>query len=187
MALTIVVVAQGEMGAAVGQRLHARGAAVRTSLKGRSEASRIRAREAGMIPVDDDFALVTGADFVLSIVPISIAYHLAHYLQSLIVDFPTAVLALSDPFGLGWSLLPDEGLQHGTTMGLGPDGIIMAYRAQTALIVVGHVFATLTSHRIALRETADRRQAVLMGIPLAVLMVFYTVFGLWLLSTPEIG
>ncbi len=69
MALTIVVVAQGEMGAAVGQRLHARGAAVKTSLKGRSEASRMRAREAGMIPVDDDLALVTGVDFVLSIVP----------------------------------------------------------------------------------------------------------------------
>jgi 3-hydroxyisobutyrate dehydrogenase-like beta-hydroxyacid dehydrogenase len=69
MALTIVVVAQGEMGAAVGQRLHARGAAVRTSLKGRSDASRTRAREAGMVAVDDDFALVTGADFVLSIVP----------------------------------------------------------------------------------------------------------------------
>jgi 3-hydroxyisobutyrate dehydrogenase-like beta-hydroxyacid dehydrogenase len=69
MALTIVVVAQGEMGAAVGQRLHARGAAVRTSLKGRSEASRTRAREAGMVAVDDDLALVTGADFVLSIVP----------------------------------------------------------------------------------------------------------------------
>jgi 3-hydroxyisobutyrate dehydrogenase-like beta-hydroxyacid dehydrogenase len=69
MALTIVVVAQGEMGAAVGQRLHARGAAVRTSLKSRSEASRVRAREAGMVAVDDDLALVTGADFVLSIVP----------------------------------------------------------------------------------------------------------------------
>jgi putative dehydrogenase len=69
MALTIVVVAQGEMGAAVGQRLHARGAMVKTSLKGRSEASRARAREAGMVPVEDDLALVTGADFVLSIVP----------------------------------------------------------------------------------------------------------------------
>lgn len=69
MALTIVVVAQGEMGAAVGQRLHARGATVKTSLKGRSEASRTRAREAGMVPVEDDLALVTGADFVLSIVP----------------------------------------------------------------------------------------------------------------------
>lgn len=69
MALTIVVVAQGEMGAAVGQRLHARGAMVKTSLKSRSEASRARAREAGMVPVEDDLTLVTGADFVLSIVP----------------------------------------------------------------------------------------------------------------------
>lgn len=125
--------------------------------------------------------------FVLSIVPISIAYHVAHYFQSLIVDFPTAVLALSDPFGLGWSLLPDEGLQHGTTMGLGPDGIVMAYRAQTAIIVAGHLLATLAAHRIALAETGSRRKAVLMGIPLAVLMVGYTVFGLWLLSTPDIG
>jgi hypothetical protein len=125
--------------------------------------------------------------FVLSIVPISIAYHIAHYFQSLIVDFPTAILALSDPFSLGWSLLPNEGLQHGTTMGLGPDGVIAAYRAQTAIIVVGHILATLAAHRIALAETADRRKAILMGIPLAVLMVFYTVFGLWLLSTPEVG
>jgi hypothetical protein len=125
--------------------------------------------------------------FVLSIVPISIGYHLAHYLQSLIVDFPTAVLALSDPFGLGWSLLPEAGLHHGTTMGLGPDGVVMAYRAQTALIVAGHVLATLAAHRIALAAIADRRKAVLLQIPLAVLMVGYTVFGLWLLSTPEIG
>ncbi len=125
--------------------------------------------------------------FVLSIVPISIAYHIAHYFQSLVVDFPTAILALSDPFTLGWSLLPDEGLQHGTTMGLGPEGVIMAYRVQTAIIVVGHILATLAAHRIALTETADRKQAVRMGIPLAVLMVFYTLFGLWLLSTPEVG
>jgi len=125
--------------------------------------------------------------FVLSIVPISIAYHIAHYFQSLIVNFPTAILALSDPFALGWSLLPNEGLQHGTTMGLGPDGVIAAYRAQTAIIVVGHILATLAAHRIALAETGDRRKAILMGIPLAVLMVFYTLLGLWLLSTPEVG
>jgi hypothetical protein len=125
--------------------------------------------------------------FVLSIVPISIAYHIAHYFQSLIVDFPTAVLALNDPFARGWSLLPNEGLQHGTTMGLGPDGVIAAYRAETAIIVAGHILATLAAHRIALAETGERRKAVLLGIPLAALMVFYTLFGLWLLSTPEIG
>ena len=69
MALTIVVVAQGEMGAAVGGRLHRQGATVRTSLNGRSEASRKRAQDAGLIAIDDDNALVDGADFVLSIVP----------------------------------------------------------------------------------------------------------------------
>jgi hypothetical protein len=125
--------------------------------------------------------------FVLSIVPISIAYHLAHYLQSLIVGFPAAVLALGDPFGLGWSLLPNVGLHHGSTMGLGPDGILNVYRASTALIVVGHIMATWTAHRIALAQTSDRRKAVLSQLPLTVLMVGYTVFGLWLLSTPEIG
>lgn len=69
MALTIVVVAQGEMGAAIGQRLHTRGATVKTSLRDRGSESRKRAREAGMVAVEDDLALVTGADFVLSIVP----------------------------------------------------------------------------------------------------------------------
>lgn len=125
--------------------------------------------------------------FVLAIVPISIAYHLAHYLQSLIVGFPGAVLAFGDPFGLGWSLLPHVGLHHGSTMGLGPDGVVAAYRAQTALIVIGHIVATWTAHRITLEQTADRRKAILSQIPLTVLMVGYTVFGLWLLSTPEIG
>jgi hypothetical protein len=72
-------------------------------------------------------------------------------------------------------------------MGLGPDGVIAAYRAQTAIIVVGHILATLAAHRIALAECGERRKAILMGIPLAVLMVFYTLFGLWLLSTPEVG
>jgi hypothetical protein len=125
--------------------------------------------------------------FVLSIVPISIAYHIAHYLQSLIVGFPSAVLALGDPFGLGWSLLPNVGLHHGSTMGLGPDGIINAYRAATALIVLGHIMAAWTAHRIALSQTPDRRKAILSQIPLTVLMIGYTLFGLWLLSTPEIG
>jgi L-threonate 2-dehydrogenase len=65
----VVVVAQGEMGAAVAQRLRLRGAEVRTSLKGRSAASRQRAEAAGLTIIDDDDALVAGSDFVLSIVP----------------------------------------------------------------------------------------------------------------------
>ena len=43
------------------------------------------------------------------------------------------------------------------------------------------------AHQIALAETDDRRKAVVSEIPLVMLMVAYTLFGLWLLSTPQIG
>jgi hypothetical protein len=125
--------------------------------------------------------------FVLSLAPISIAYHLAHYLPSLIVGLPSAILALFDPFGLGWSLLPHGTLHAGSAMGLGGDWVVMIYRGQTAIIVAGHIAATIMAHRIALAQTKDHWMAVISEIPLAFLMVFYTLFGLWLLSTPQIG
>ncbi len=76
----IVVIAVGEMGAGVGQRLRRRGAVVRTSLRGRSAASAARAKDAGLIAIDDDAKLVAGADFVLSIVPPGEARNLAERL-----------------------------------------------------------------------------------------------------------
>jgi L-threonate 2-dehydrogenase len=69
MAPTIVVIAMGEMGSAVGRRLRERGASVLTSLAGRSAASRARAEGAGIAIVDDDMKLVADADFLLSIIP----------------------------------------------------------------------------------------------------------------------
>src|SRR5262252_738371 len=69
MAPTIVVIAAGEMGSAIGQRLRRRGATVRTSLKGRSAATVARAQTAGLIGINDDAKLVEGADFVLSVMP----------------------------------------------------------------------------------------------------------------------
>ena len=69
MGIVVAVVAQGTMGAGVGKRLHDNGAEVRTLLSGRSPASATRAAAAGMIPVADETALLTGADFFLSILP----------------------------------------------------------------------------------------------------------------------
>ena len=66
---TVVVIAQGEMGAGLGRRLNERGAWVVTSLAGRSPASAARAAAAGMEAIDDDRRLVEAADFVLSVVP----------------------------------------------------------------------------------------------------------------------
>src|SRR5260370_35614318 len=78
----IVVIAAGEMGAAVGGRLRERGADVRTSLVGRSATTAERARRHGLIALDDDARLVEGAAFVLSIVPPAEAVPLARRLAA---------------------------------------------------------------------------------------------------------
>jgi L-threonate 2-dehydrogenase len=65
----IAIIAQGMMGAGVGGRFNEQGATVRTLLAGRSAKSAERARAAGMDPAADEEALLTGADFFLSILP----------------------------------------------------------------------------------------------------------------------
>jgi L-threonate 2-dehydrogenase len=76
----VAIIAQGMMGAGVGRRLHESGAKVRTLLTGRSSKSAGRARAAGMEPADDEYALLSGADFFLSILPPSDAEALAQQL-----------------------------------------------------------------------------------------------------------
>src|SRR5271170_9464 len=87
MGITVAVMAQGTMGAGVGKRLAERGAAVRTLLSGRSEASAGRAKAAGMTPAADERDLLAGADYFLSILPPAeaegLASRLAPALQSL--------------------------------------------------------------------------------------------------------
>jgi 3-hydroxyisobutyrate dehydrogenase-like beta-hydroxyacid dehydrogenase len=87
MGITVAIMAQGMMGAGVGKRLHERGAQVRTLLSGRSEASAVRAKAAGMETVADERALLADADYFLSILPPdqaeALAARLAPALQSL--------------------------------------------------------------------------------------------------------
>jgi L-threonate 2-dehydrogenase len=63
----VTIIAAGEMGSAVGRRLVDNGLEVMTVVDGRSEASRTRAREAGMTTVTE--AEAATADMILSIVP----------------------------------------------------------------------------------------------------------------------
>jgi L-threonate 2-dehydrogenase len=78
----VTVIAAGSMGAGVGRRLADNGAAVRTSLAGRSAESARRARAANMIDCPDEELVNT--DFILSIVPpgdaVALAQRLAPHL-----------------------------------------------------------------------------------------------------------
>jgi hypothetical protein len=122
-----------------------------------------------------------------SILPISIGYQFAHYLTAFLVNGQYASIAITDPFTLGW-FASENRLHHVTTSFLTHHaGVTVIWNLQAAGIVLGHVVAVVVAHLITLRETADRRAAMLSGLPLAALMVAYTLFGLWLLSAPAAG
>jgi hypothetical protein len=127
------------------------------------------------------------ARYVVAIVPIAFAYHFAHYLPFFLVDGQHALRALSDPFGLGWNLLGFRDW-HVTASFLAQHHTVHAiWNLQVAAIVLGHVAAVCIAHAIALEEFGRPRAALLSQAPMTVLMVGYTVFGLWLLSTPVAG
>ena len=85
--LTVAIVAQGEMGAAIGRCIASAGAKVVTSLAGRSEASRARAATAGLIHLDDP-DLVAQSDIFLSVLPPGEALGLAQRFRPVLEEAP---------------------------------------------------------------------------------------------------
>lgn len=53
---------------------------------------------------------------------------------------------------------------------------------QIALIVAGHIVALYLAHVMALRALKDPELAMRSQYPVVALTIFYTVFGLWILS-----
>lgn len=130
MGVTVAVIAMGEMGSGVAARMVERGAKVRTNLRGRSGASAQRAKAAGVEIAPDDAALVTGADFVLSIVPPARAGELARRLlppiqaannRAVYVDCnaiaPQTVTAIAAPFAAAGVAFVDAGIVGGPPAG----------------------------------------------------------------------
>ena len=130
--------------------------------------------------------LVTGR-LVWSIIPISLGYHFAHYIASLVTSAQYALKALSDPFSRGWNLLGTADMHVHAGLTLGHDSAWVIWNLQAAAIIGGHVLAVAIAHIIADSLHREPRQAMLSQTPLCLLMIAYTVFGLWLLSTPTVG
>lgn len=124
---------------------------------------------------------------VYSVLPIAVAFHAAHYLTLMLVNGQYLMAVLSDPFGLGWNLFGTAHWHVTTSFLTNLDGAKKVWIAQTAIIVTGHCLGILLAHMIALRHFGTGRRAARSQIFLALAMVFYTVFGLWLLSTPSAG
>ncbi|WP_353645792.1 hypothetical protein [Mesorhizobium sp. WSM2239] len=124
---------------------------------------------------------------VWSIVPIALAYHFSHYLTALLVNGQYALVAISDPFGRGWNLFGTAHLHVGAGVAMGSGAAWTIWNFQAAAIIGGHVLAVLIAHALAFRLHPSQTKAAISQLPLTLLMIFYTVFGLWLLSAPTAG
>jgi hypothetical protein len=121
-----------------------------------------------------------GYRFVLTLVPISIAYHVAHYFSYLFIGGQYAIPLVSDPLGLGWNLF-------GTATYLVDVGLVsprLQWAVAVISVVLGHVISVCLSHVTALRVFSSRRTALVSQIPMVLLMIGYTMISLWILSQP---
>jgi hypothetical protein len=123
------------------------------------------------------------------LLPISTGYLVAHYLTYLLIDGQRIVVAISDPFQLGWNLFDTAFFEPGGDWL--PPGLI--WTIQLAAVVGGHMLGAWGGHVVAaldapagLSASALRRRQ----IPLAIVMVALTTLTLWSLGqaivvTPE--
>ena len=138
---------------------------------------RITARLAGGLP-----GSAVARAFALTLVPIAVAYNVAHNFSSLLVQGQQLIPLLSDPLGLKWNIFG--------TANFRPDiGIIDArvtWYIAIGAIVTGHIISVWLAHRVALREYATPRRAMLASVPLTILMVIYTAISLSVIAEPMV-
>lgn len=123
--------------------------------------------------------------FAPSLLPIALGYHVAHYLTAFLVDGQYALVALSDPLMTGADLLGLGEFYVSTGFFNTTRTVRMIYLTQAAAVVVGHVLAVLVAHALAVRALGSGWRAAVSQAPLAVFMIGYTLFGLWLLASPR--
>lgn len=121
--------------------------------------------------------------YVLSLIPIALAYHLAHYFSYLLLAGQLIIPLSSDPLGVGWDLWGTAGRSIDVTVVTAKDVWYMS----VAAIVIGHVIAVYLAHRAALETLEDRRRALICQLPMLALMVAYTMLSLWILSQPIVS
>jgi hypothetical protein len=117
--------------------------------------------------------------FAHTLVPIAFAYVLAHYFSLLLWQGQAVVYLASDPLGNGSNLFGTASFQI--------DYQVISYAAiwyvQVAALLAGHVGGLMLAHDRALVLYEDPEEAVRSQYWMLAVMVAFTSFGLWLLSS----
>jgi hypothetical protein len=116
--------------------------------------------------------------FAHTLVPIAAAYVIAHYFSLLAYQGQALPALASDPLGDGSDWLGTAD----TTIDYGVVSANDVWYVQVGALVVGHVCALVLAHDRALVTFPRGRVAILSQVFMLLVMVCFTLLGLWLLS-----
>lgn len=134
---------------------------------------------AGMRTIGDGAdATQLGRRFAHTLVPIALAYVIAHYFSLLVYQGQAVAYLASDPLGDGSDLLgtADATIDYGV---IDANGI---WYVQVAALVIGHAAGLVLAHERALVIYRKARDATRSQYWMLAVMVGFTSLGLWLLS-----
>jgi hypothetical protein len=122
--------------------------------------------------------LQLGRRFAHTLIPIAAAYLVAHYFSALAYDGQAVIHLASDPLGRGSDIF------GGATAGIDYSVVsaTQIWNIQVAALVLGHVAGLVLAHDRALAIYGSPRAASGSQIVMLVVMVMFTILGLWLLS-----
>ncbi|WP_435181411.1 hypothetical protein [Halorussus sp. AFM4] len=127
--------------------------------------------------VTERSAIATARAFAPTVVPIAVAYELAH-------NYPFVLRNLAQALELG---LHAVGQDQATVSLLGWLSLPVFWGTQVLLIVVGHVVAVVAAHEVAVHRYEPLARARRAHLPLVVVMIGYTVLSLWIISRPVVS
>ena len=129
-----------------------------------------------------DFGSLASA-FVFSLVPIALAYNIAHFVTLLLIQGQLIIPLASDPFGFGWDIFGSADYN----VNLNIISAKAVWFISLAAIVLGHVVSVYLAHVTSLR-LSDRAPNALRGqVPMLALMALYTVSSLWIIGQPIVN
>jgi hypothetical protein len=119
-----------------------------------------------------------GRRFVHTLIPIAAAYLVAHYFSLLAYTGQSLWPLASDPLGDGsnWFGGAQAGIDYSIV------SATQIWYIQVAALVLGHVSGLVLAHDRALTIYGNPREAAGSQVTMLVVMVMFTILGLWLLS-----
>lgn len=113
-----------------------------------------------------------------ALLPIALGYHIGHYQSAFLVEIQYIAMLFCHETELCH-------VQVTTGFFNQLSSVRVIWLTQAGAVVIGHICAILLSHAISLQHFKSHAQATRSHLPLSVMMVGYTIFGLWLLAAPR--